>query len=495
RCIDGVAQGLQPLAFQLRNIRVNESQSEIFKTDPSHLRYIIILLETSLKSEDGTARDWTPYRLVRGLAMLSSNDSNKRGILDAGILPSLVTMMNNGNTQEQKVAAHTIWVLSFDKVNKEMMAANQDVMDALMALTRNSSDHGVKKMAMGALWGCGIYQRHSSSKMGMHFKMMKSHEPSHVETSPKKKSPSPRPRSSLTKVKPLPPIAPSPSSSTHPPPFEDVRVGNPPPPAPPPAGAPPPAPPISDAQNDKLASSSTQTGHVMISYSWSNQKQVLEISEYIRKAGYKVWLDVDQIEGSTIEAMANAVENAHVVLVCMSQAYKDSPNSRAEAEYAYQLRKEVVPLKLQRNYRPDGWLGFVVGSRLFFDFSGKYTFESRIDGLMKELRRKYFPNSEQEDTADVVARVEGSKPPKEEGGSNSDNKITTWNTKDVIQWLNGLHLSSFDRSVTEGWTGLNLLYLKRIENKAPEFFYHYMAATLKLNLEDMMRLEDGLFIL
>ena len=32
--------------------------------------------------------------------------------------------------------------------------------------------------------------------------------------------------------------------------------------------------------------------------------------------------------GSILEAMANAVENAAVVVICLSQKYKDSPNCR-----------------------------------------------------------------------------------------------------------------------------------------------------------------------
>ena len=42
---------------------------------------------------------------------------------------------------------------------------------------------------------------------------------------------------------------------------------------------------------------------------------------------------------------------------------------------------------MEQNYRPDGWLGFIIGTKLFFDFSGKYTFESRMEGLVKEIYR------------------------------------------------------------------------------------------------------------
>ena len=70
----------------------------------------------------------------------------------------------------------------------------------------------------------------------------------------------------------------------------------------------------------------------------------------------------------TLEAMAKAVENAAVILVCVSERYKESPNCRSEAEYAYQLKKDIIPLKMQRNYTADGWLGMFVGTKLWIDF-------------------------------------------------------------------------------------------------------------------------------
>ena len=73
-------------------------------------------------------------------------------------------------------------------------------------------------------------------------------------------------------------------------------------------------------------------------------------------------------DGSTLEAMALAIERSCCVLVCMTQGYKDSPSCRTEAEYTYRLRKDVIPLLLQDAYCPDGWLGAFVGTRLHFDF-------------------------------------------------------------------------------------------------------------------------------
>jgi male-specific lethal 1 len=57
-----------------------------------------------------------------------------------------------------------------------------------------------------------------------------------------------------------------------------------------------------------------------------------------------------------------------------------------EAEYAFQLKKKIVPLKMEKNYKADGWLGFIIGAKLFFDFSGKYPFENKITELIKDVQ-------------------------------------------------------------------------------------------------------------
>jgi hypothetical protein len=41
---------------------------------------------------------------------------------------------------------------------------------------------------------------------------------------------------------------------------------------------------------------------------------------------------------------------------------------------------------VQKRYRPDGWLGFILGAKLYFDFSGKYPFDKPWNGLLKELK-------------------------------------------------------------------------------------------------------------
>nr|KAG5697020.1 hypothetical protein BaRGS_005473 [Batillaria attramentaria] len=125
--------------------------------------------------------------------------------------------------------------------------------------------------------------------------------------------------------------------------------------------------------------------HVMISYQWDAQKVMSQVKDALSQSGYKVWMDVEHMTGSTLEAMALAVERAAVVLICMSDKYKASASCRTESEYIFRLRKDIVPLRVQSGYRPDGWLGILVGSRLYFDFSSEAHAQNNLPKLIREL--------------------------------------------------------------------------------------------------------------
>lgn len=51
----------------------------------------------------------------------------------------------------------------------------------------------------------------------------------------------------------------------------------------------------------------------------------------------------------------------------------------------YRLRKDIIPLVLEPGYVPDGWLGILIGTKLFFDLSRPATFDAELDRLILEL--------------------------------------------------------------------------------------------------------------
>eukprot|EP00033_Pygsuia_biforma_P002700 GCRY01002982.1.p1 GENE.GCRY01002982.1~~GCRY01002982.1.p1 ORF type:complete len:685 (+),score=124.67 GCRY01002982.1:99-2153(+) len=118
---------------------------------------------------------------------------------------------------------------------------------------------------------------------------------------------------------------------------------------------------------------------VMLSYSWAQQPTVLQVRNYLREQSIPVWIDVEAMKGSTLEGMAEAVESSSCILMCVSRAYKQSANCRLEAEYAFSSGKRIVPLMVEADYTADGWLGALVGSKLFFDFTMPLTLTNADD--------------------------------------------------------------------------------------------------------------------
>jgi hypothetical protein len=57
------------------------------------------------------------------------------------------------------------------------------------------------------------------------------------------------------------------------------------------------------------------------------------------------------------------------------------------------MNKEIIPLMVQPKYRPDGWLGMIVGTKLYYDFSGKHPFDKKLADLMKVLGHRAKPGA------------------------------------------------------------------------------------------------------
>ena len=234
----------------------------------------------------------------------------------------------------------------------------------------------------------------------------------------------------------------------------------------------------------------TTGNHVMISYQWDSQEVLIEVKNRLQASGYRVWMDLEQMGGSTLEAMAKAVENASVVLVCVSQRYKESPNCRSEAEYAYQLRKDIIPLMMQRNYKADGWLGMLVGTKLWIDFQSKYVIEAGAEKLIKELggrgRDVDMTDGPSEPVVRAVqAHVVATTP--------SASTISGWTNKEVKQWLKEIGLEKVCKEDISEMSGQTLIDLQELRAECPDYFYKCVEQSLKLtNMFDLLKFRKGL---
>ncbi|CAF1021469.1 unnamed protein product [Didymodactylos carnosus] len=206
---------------------------------------------------------------------------------------------------------------------------------------------------------------------------------------------------------------------------------------------------LEDEQKKRAAinssrSSAKEQKHIMLSYCWAQQPIVLKIRDFLRSKGYKVWIDVEQMAGSTLSAMAEAVENAEVVLIGMSQRYKESENCTVEGNYVFRQKTKFIPLMLEEQYNATGWLGAMVGSRLWYDFSKeeKFTESARQlhDGLLKAMDQPRQP--EQHSTGPITVSVDAEAATRKDVGKLHATTVipaaSKWDKIKVVQDLQAL---------------------------------------------------------
>jgi len=136
-------------------------------------------------------------------------------------------------------------------------------------------------------------------------------------------------------------------------------------------------------ENKDQSKPGAKAQHIMISYSWASSKDfVVKVSAGLRKSGFDVWRDeegsslVRKMMGSSMEIMAQAIENADVVVIFVSRAYRDSYNCKLEGKYA-QVREragltKILFVMMEEDYTPesnggvDGWLGMLIGDHIYY---------------------------------------------------------------------------------------------------------------------------------
>ena len=141
--------------------------------------------------------------------------------------------------------------------------------------------------------------------------------------------------------------------------------------------------PENTAAPSSSSGASTVRRHVMISYAWGAKKELaVALAAELRSLCYEVWRDeegsaiVPSMSGDTDERMAQAIEASHAVIVCVSPQYKESVNCRSEAQYCKGRRKshglQLLYVMMDNEYTSvskttvDGWLGFMLGTELWY---------------------------------------------------------------------------------------------------------------------------------
>ena len=206
---------------------------------------------------------------------------------------------------------------------------------------------------------------------------------------------------------------------------------------------------------------------IMISYSHKDKLLCHQIYEELTKSGYRVWIDFDQMHGNVMDAMAQAIEQSQTVIICMSENYRKSNYCRAEAQYAFQRQRKMVPVLLQKHYKPDGWLSFLLGQSLYTDFN-KYEFTRAMTMLYKELKSEpsyegsvaSVPLTDDANTVPTDASTTAASPPTVVMSITGFQTILEWTQEEVSEWLLKHNLVQMSRLLSH-CDGRSLVYLNR----------------------------------
>lgn len=87
-----------------------------------------------------------------------------------------------------------------------------------------------------------------------------------------------------------------------------------------------------------------------------------------------------------MDSLTHAVDEASLLLVCLSNGYQRSENCKREAIYAAELGRPMVFVSVERDFSASGWLEYIIGKEAVTDLFDKSTFADNISNVIKQIR-------------------------------------------------------------------------------------------------------------
>jgi len=107
---------------------------------------------------------------------------------------------------------------------------------------------------------------------------------------------------------------------------------------------------------------------VMISYQWDSQPLAFRVRDFFEQHEIHVIIDRGGIKADFLDWMADAVKRADVMFLIITPKYAESKNCKAEATFAHEKKKKIVPLVGERGFTGgDGWLSILIAGKIRYD--------------------------------------------------------------------------------------------------------------------------------
>jgi hypothetical protein len=208
--------------------------------------------------------------------------------------------------------------------------------------------------------------------------------------------------------------------------------------------------------------------NVFFSYCHSQKDLCLEIQRELEKEDFNVWIDEYCASGDLLECIPKGLQNAPVFLMVTNKPYFQSYFCQAEAKYAFQLKKKIIPILMEDDYMAHDWLGFIKGTKLHIDFT-KFPFDTAMKKLVHEIEAA-FKSCEVKgnDQRNISAFTQFATTTR--CALICPDNIKKWNADNVIQWLKEKKLE-ISQDALGGFTGEILWELYKLKfDYPPEYF-------------------------
>lgn len=211
-------------------------------------------------------------------------------------------------------------------------------------------------------------------------------------------------------------------------------------------------------------SNKSDNSHVLMSYCHKNKENCVKLNDILKTRGYKTWFEDEYRSRNMLQDMAEAVENASIVIICYSEDYKMSPYCRLEAEYSIKCSKPIISVKVGSNYKVDGWLKEYLGVRTAYDFSNSELNET--DSLIDHITLIRNGITNEGDSAPLYEDIHKSEIEKYEIKKSA---IEKWTTVEVKNWLINYRLNDW-LAFFKDFDGLSLLGLHGLKKSNCSYF-------------------------
>ncbi|KAL3316937.1 hypothetical protein Ciccas_004415 [Cichlidogyrus casuarinus] len=133
--------------------------------------------------------------------------------------------------------------------------------------------------------------------------------------------------------------------------------------------------------------------HVMISYSHKTKDKMIKVRDHLLNLGFEVWMDIDHQFGQFIENITRAIQESFLIVIGMCQAYAESNYCKQEVFYAFELKVDFLPIKLEENFVPKhtDWLGLPMAGNIIHDLYENHpnmSMKQQVDAIGKAVIEK-----------------------------------------------------------------------------------------------------------